>query len=271
MRYGNSTPSNCPKPVPRVTMNEVARNLKIPNVDAAWWLERSYFDNLTKSQKPQETQVTWRNITNEEIEFLISQTNQRIWANLSIEKRCVMFHRTYPNRRIGVSVVQRIYKMFGLKRKKIVVQSIPARIEERHGEFMETTLSLDDKLHQLDKEGAHIVMLDEYVFKSRDFKRQAWSNIGVNLTVLDCTQKQPCQAVSIAICSCHGVLAQTQVDYSITSNVFEQMLESIRDAAPGNEAVHLFMDNAGYHKTSDVKKKMAEMNIIPIWNVPYKF
>ena len=92
-------------------------------------------------------------------------------------------------------------------------------------------------------------MLDECVFKSRDFKRQAWSNKGHNLKVYDCTQKQPCQAVSIAICSCHGVLAQVQSDHSIKSNTFEEMLESIRDAAPGNEAVHLFMDNATYHKT----------------------
>ena len=49
------------------------------------------------------------------------------------------------------------------------------------------------------------------------------------------------------------------------------MLESIRDAAPGDETVYLFMDNAGYHKTNEVKKKMVELNIIPIWNVAYKF
>ena len=102
---------------------------------------------------------------------------------------------------------------------------------------MQTTLSLDDKMHQLDKEGAHIVMLDECVFKSRDFKRQAWSNKGVNLRVYDCVQKQPCQAVSIAICSCHGVIAQVQADKSIKGDSFEQMLESIRDGAPGQEAV----------------------------------
>ena len=78
--------------------------------------------------------------------------------------------------------------MFGIRKKKIEIICVPARAEERQGEFKHTILSLDDKMHQLDKENAHIVMLDECVFKSRDFKNQAWSSIGKNLKVYDSTQ-----------------------------------------------------------------------------------
>ena len=41
-----------------------------------------------------------RNITDEEVDYITSQDTQYNQAILSIDKRCVMFHRRYPDRRI---------------------------------------------------------------------------------------------------------------------------------------------------------------------------
>ena len=41
-----------------------------------------------------------RNITDEEIDYITSQDTQYNQAILSIDKRCIMFHRKYPDRRI---------------------------------------------------------------------------------------------------------------------------------------------------------------------------
>ena len=49
------------------------------------------------------------------------------------------------------------------------------------------------------------------------------------------------------------------------------MLESIRDAAKDDKPIYLFLDNATFHKSQEVKDKMKELKIIPVWNVAYKF
>ncbi len=49
------------------------------------------------------------------------------------------------------------------------------------------------------------------------------------------------------------------------------MLMAIRDAAKDEETIYLFLDNASYHKNTDVRETMAELNIEPIFNVAYSF
>jgi hypothetical protein len=75
--------------------------------------------------------VTLRNITYEETKFITNQENQRLWAILSVEKRCVMFHRQFPDRRIKKGVMLKVMKEAGLRRKKIEVCNVPAKKEKR--------------------------------------------------------------------------------------------------------------------------------------------
>jgi hypothetical protein len=75
----------------------------------------------------------------------------------------------------------KVMRLGGLKRKKIEISNIPARIEERYEEFDNSALSLDNKLHKILEEKDHLVFLDECLFKSRDFKRRAWSAPKFNL------------------------------------------------------------------------------------------
>jgi hypothetical protein len=74
----------------------------------------------------------------------------------------------------------------------------------------------------------------------------------------------------MAICSCHGVLAQHQVDYALTIESFMVMLDNISDAVK-DEKIYLFLDNASYHKNEDIIKHMKKLNIEPVFNVAYQF
>jgi hypothetical protein len=75
----------------------------------------------------------------------------------------------------------KVMRLGGLKRKKIEISNIPARIEERYEEFDNSALSLDNKLHKILEEKGHLVFLDECIFKSQDFMRIAWSAPKFNL------------------------------------------------------------------------------------------
>lgn len=48
------------------------------------------------------------------------------------------------------------------------------------------------------------------------------------------------------------------------------MLECISDAVK-DERIYLFLDDASFHKNPDVKKRMEELNIEPVYNVGYRF
>ena len=163
-----------------------------------------------------------------------------------------MFHRQYPERRIKPGTMLKVMKQAGLRLKKIEVSNIPAKKEQRVQEFEDKTVDLDKKLHDIIASGGHLVFLDECIFKSRDFKRKAWSKPYDNLFVEDRTQKQPCQAICVAICSCCGVLAQHQADYSFTHETFIEMLDCIHGAV-GDERIYLFLDGASIHRNLEVK------------------
>ena len=67
-------------------------------------------------------------------------------------------------------------KSAGLKKKRVKVRSVPAKGLEREEEFMNATLQLDNKMNEIMKKEAHLVYLDEAVFKEKDYARTAWSN-----------------------------------------------------------------------------------------------
>ena len=136
--------------------------------------------------------VNIKNLESDEFYFIISQFNQRLWAAKSIDERCKLFHRTFPDRRISVPMMRRIMSMANIVKKRIIVSTAPARRDERTEEFKDSIIELDLKLHQISKEGGHIVYTDETVFKSRDFQRKAYSMPYQNIHISDRTGKQPC-------------------------------------------------------------------------------
>ena len=191
------------RPLAILPMSLIAELLKVP-IGTLSWMHREYFrkkSSITNQNTSTPTlnarasgsiQVTLKNITEEEFDYITCQENQRCWATLSIEKRCIVFHRQHLDRRIKKGVMLKVMKLAGLKRKKVEVCSVPARKEERQKEFNHSTVTLDIKLHDILQRSGHLIFLDECVFKSRDFKKVAWSTPYQNLKVEDRTANQPC-------------------------------------------------------------------------------
>ena len=100
-------------------------------------------------------------------------------------KRCTMFHRTFTDRRIKPDIISKVFKWFGITKKKVEDQNVPIRLEERQPEFKQDILMLDDKIHEILEDGGHLVYLDETLFKSKDFMRRAYSNHDMNHKVMN--------------------------------------------------------------------------------------
>ena len=97
---------------------------------------------------------------------------------------------------------------------------------------------------------------------------RAYAALGKNIVIEDRTGHQPCLAVCAAVCKCHGLLAICIEEKSFDALKFKNFLREVR-AAAGEGTVHLFLDNCKVHHAKDVQGDYEELDIKPIWNLPY--
>ncbi len=57
-------------------------------------------------------------------------------------------------------------------------------------------------------------------------------------------------------------------EFSFNRDTFAEFLGDVR-AACGEETVYLFLDNASYHKSPELKPVFEKLRIKPVWNVAY--
>ena len=277
LRYGNEEPTIDPRPRPLLTLAFVGRLMRLKASQVAY-IEKAYFQADRKPArqslfvpkyrpKPKgRARVTEANLTPEEAEFLLGSENQQAWAHVPLLGRCILFHRRFPERWLGRVTLGRIMRKAGLRKKVVRVRNAPQRSTQRLEEFEDRTVALDDFVKGIQAKQGHLVFADEAVFTARGFQMSAWARPGENVEVEDRTGKQPCQAVCAAVCACHSLLTFAIEDYSFDEAKFSSFLEQVRDAC-GDGPVWLFLDNASVHRCS--RKKMAELDITPVWNVPY--
>jgi hypothetical protein len=119
---------------------------------------------------------------------------------------------------------------------------------------------------KIQEEKGHLVFADEAIFTSKGFSMLAWAGPSNNVLVEDRGGKQVCQAVCAAVCPCHELLTFAIEEFSFDGPKFISFCKQIRDAC-GDEKVYLFLDNSSVHRS--VSKQLAELNILPVWNLPY--
>jgi len=60
-----------------------------------------------------------RKLDQEHVDFLTSPKTLEIWAGETLRMRTILFHRQFPNKRIAVTSLRRLYLRHGIKRKKV--------------------------------------------------------------------------------------------------------------------------------------------------------
>ena len=62
---------------------------------------------------------TERKLEQEHIDFLVSKDTLQLWAGKIMKERCKLFHRKFPNKRIAVTTLRRLYLKNKVRRKKV--------------------------------------------------------------------------------------------------------------------------------------------------------
>ena len=65
-----------------------------------------------------------RKLDQEHIDFLTSQDTLTRWAGRTLKERSKLFHRTYPDKRIAITSLRRLYLKHRIKRKKVRQEKI---------------------------------------------------------------------------------------------------------------------------------------------------
>ena len=60
-----------------------------------------------------------RVLDHEHIAFLTDHNTLKEWAGKTGKERCLLFHRRFPNKRLAITTLRRIYAKHKIKRKKV--------------------------------------------------------------------------------------------------------------------------------------------------------
>lgn len=113
-----------------------------------------------------------------------------------------------------------------------------------------------------------LVFLDEAVFTFNTFNTRAWASKYHSVEVKESSIRVKTQALVAAISEDAGLESYLITPRSITADSFIQFLKQLSDKQE-KQPFALFMDNLSVHKTKKVMKVYEELNIFPIFNIPY--
>ena len=116
----------------------------------------------SKTKPKRKTGWQVRKLDQEHIDFLTSQDTLMRWAGRTFKERCKLFHRIYPDKRIAITSLRRLYLKHKIKRKKVRQEKIkPGHVKAT---FEDQKYKKAGELDQARKKGHKILFLDEINF-----------------------------------------------------------------------------------------------------------
>ena len=122
-----------------------------------------------------------RQLGQEHVDFLTSLRTLEEWAGLTMKQRTVLFHRRFPDKRIAVTSLRRLYLRHGIRRKKVRLEKTMTQRVRR--DFAQNCQRLLAEVEQARDEGHILVFADEILFTKRSLRLREWSAKNSNLTV----------------------------------------------------------------------------------------
>ena len=115
-----------------------------------------------------------------------------------------------------------------------------------------------------------VVYVDEVVFTKATIPTHDYALKYSNQTVDEKDFYSKYIAVIAAIAADTGVETILIFDKAVNKFDFIEFLKHLR-GINGNRKLHCFIDNMKAHKGPEVIQEFERLNIIPIWNVPYRY
>ena len=217
-----------------------------------------------QGERPVTSEQRVRRLGPEHVAFLTSMHTLEQWAGLTMRQRAVLFHRRFPDKRIAVTTLRRLYLRHGIRRKKVRQEKTMTQRVRRN--FAQNCQRLLAELAQAEREGRLLVFADETLFTKRAIRLREWSARNSNLSVDQEEVYVGYRAALASMTAEKGMLLVHIHEGPIKEPEFRAHLGKLRTRA-GRRPIALFMDNLWVHKNAEIRELMARLDIRPIYNV----
>jgi len=200
------------------------------------------------------------------ISYLTDERTLEKWSGKSLSERSALFSAAFPDKRIAVTTLRRLYLRHGIKRKRVVLAKV---IPPRHAESYQTWQRIIMKeLAEADRTGLPVLFLDETNFTKASLQTREWSCQLSNLSVDQKEVYTGYRSVIATVSAERGVDLIHIQDRAVNEFDFARYL-GLLSQKRGREPFALFMDNLRVHKTQLVRDMFTRLRITPIFNIPY--
>mgnify|MGYP003300168754 FL=1 len=112
IRFRSVTPNTFSRKF--ATYNTISKSLNLTQYEVQHICRKAF-----KTKKPPTAKQKERKLEQKHIDFLLSSHTLEQWAGLTMKQRQVRFHRWFPDKRIAITSLRRLYIRNGVKRKKV--------------------------------------------------------------------------------------------------------------------------------------------------------
>ena len=177
-----------------------------------------------------------------------------------------MLHRKFPERRLSMYHLLKVYKQHGIKKKKIRKTKI---ITEQHRQRIhEECLVAKRQLAEHKAQGYRIIYCDELCTTVSTIPSHAYSLKKQPLKI-DLRQfSQRCVATITSFSAEAGMELVMNFDRSVDKPKFISWLKALRQRHPFRRLC-LFLDRLSVHRSRDVAEVLRQLQIAAIFNGSY--
>ena len=207
-----------------------------------------------------------RELTQEQMEFILGEDTLRMQAGLTLKERAAMFADKFQVEPLPVTTLRRVYLQNGVKRKRVRQKKVPPQSAQSRQTQEERRLYRE--MTAARQTGKPIIYLDEVNFTKRSFQGVDWSARNANITV---DQRQIYTSYKSVLASINwerGKGLEYIFDKAIRQEQFMMYLKALHGLF-GRQPIIIMMDNLWVHKDPEVMDLYKRLKITPIFNVGY--
>ena len=188
------------------------------------------------------------------------------WSGIPMKQRTVLFHRRFPDKRIAVTTLRRLYLRHGIRRKRVRLEKTMTQRVRKN--FVQNCQRLLEELEEVEREGRLLVFADETLFTKRAVILREWSARSTNLSMDQEELYVGYRSALVSMTVEKGIRLVHIYEHPIKEAEFCAHVSKLRIMAK-RRPLALLMDNLWVHKNAEVKELMAKLDIRPIYNVAY--
>ena len=185
---------------------------------------------------------------------------------MSLQARCMLYHRQFPERKISVTLLRKVYRLHGI-RKKVIRWTKPIRPSKakKYGKVLE---ELRQEVEAAEAEGYEVCYTDECMFSRKSVPKIEWAQRKTNLDVDMTLLNEPAYALLLAVSAERGVVCQKIYKKSVNIEKCLDWIQKLHEESPGRKLC-LFWDNLSVHHSKRVLDRLEELGIKVIFNLSY--